>query len=299
MPNNIMPINPRGRPPWPPVPDPCDCGGPGWPDPPFPAFMECWQQVAQFKAMVQQIVLEMPADALAGSSQFTAAIQGILDGMDLGGAGTSVGVNPPSGPTAGQLWWDGMTLRVWDGSAWVPDAQTRSYVQVAAPTSPNPGDTWWNGTVQRIWNGTAWVTVGTTGAAGVGVTDGGDASPGQIGEYVRLSATPSYTTAAQTITVPMGTLPAGDWDVWWNVVIDPAVSEFRGVLYPALPPGFNDDLYAMNGMPTPVILSANSAIGRALTSAPTSISLSVMTNSTATGAGAGNMNLFFNARRMR
>lgn len=218
--SNIMQIGPKA---WarPPAPEPCDCqpdcgpGWPGWPPPPFPAFMECWQQVAQFKAMVQQIVSEMPSASLINSPQFKAAVQQILDDLGIvpgpSGGGTIVSITPPANPSAGATWWDGQTLRVWDGKAWVPESQTKNYVQVSAPTSPNPGDQWWNGTQQRIWDGTSWQLVGPSAGTGPGT---GVSATTHV--FSMLLGADSLSTTSGFSIIPFVVAPALDTQGMWQ-----------------------------------------------------------------------------------
>ena len=58
--------------------------------------------------------------------------------------------------------------------------------------------------------------------AKAGVTDGSNAKPGQIGEYVTLTSTPVPLSSGvwfDCVTMP---LTAGDWDVTGNVITVPA-----------------------------------------------------------------------------
>jgi hypothetical protein len=91
--------------------------------------------------------------------------------VSTAGGGTPPSSTAPANPVPGQQWFNGSTLFVWDGNAWVPVSQTKTFVQSTAPPAPNAGDMWWNGTVMRIWDGSAWELVGPGAFVGpVGTT---------------------------------------------------------------------------------------------------------------------------------
>ena len=139
----------------------------------------------------------------------------------------------------------------------------------------------------------------------MGVTDGSDVSPGEVGEFIRLGVGVMFTAAPQTQTVPVGVLSAGDWDVWAfiaNVSVD--INGISANLAPQ-PAGFTDSLWMKldTGWGTNTVEGLNlvSPVARALTAQQSLIAFSVTTNSAAAtvGPGAGSLDLIFCARRMR
>jgi hypothetical protein len=68
-----------------------------------------------------------------------------------GGANVSVSSNPPSSPSAGDLWWDSDVGELYiyyadgDSNQWVETSGGSETVTVSdnAPSSPNSGDLWW------------------------------------------------------------------------------------------------------------------------------------------------------------
>lgn len=110
-------------------------------------------------------------------------------GAGGGGSGVVVDDTPPANPSAGNLWWDTVSIKLyqWTGDEWVIVVNT-----------PFGG--------------------GASGASGsVGVTDGSDAPAGDVGEYLSWSGspatTPDFTQPQASATILAETLPPGDWEV--------------------------------------------------------------------------------------
>jgi hypothetical protein len=89
-------------------------------------------------------------------------------------------VSPPATPVTGNLWYDTnapATLKVYNGTAWVPTASAAS--SSTAPTSPSTGTTWYDTSVTpalfKVWNGSAWVAETIIG--GATISDTAPASP--------------------------------------------------------------------------------------------------------------------------
>lgn len=98
--------------------------------------------------------------------------------------GVSFGVNPPPNPIRGHFWWDGSTLWLFDGAAWVDSATGATIdggggggggsgsgagtvvISTTPPGNPQQGSQWWDGTVLRMWTGTQWVIIGPGQSAG-------------------------------------------------------------------------------------------------------------------------------------
>lgn len=128
----------------------------------------------------------------------------------------------------------------------------------------------------------------------LGVTNGADAQPGQVGEWVIMSQNVSYTTGNQTQTVSMGILQAGDWDCWVSLNPEMAVTAVQFYQNP-LPPGFIGGLpgwfFSTDSQNALVI----SPVNRALISVASPVIMTLIT----TAPGAGTANMIFYARRMR
>lgn len=110
---------------------------------------------------------------------------------------------PPvfSGPTAQPPWYPGANGGV-------------SFGQVPPP-NPVRGHFWWNGTTLQMFDGAAWVSI-VGGAGGAGVTDGSDAGPGIVGEVMSAaSVTQLNAAASETNFTVINTLnlTPGDWEV--------------------------------------------------------------------------------------
>lgn len=89
------------------------------------------------------------------------------------GANGGVSFSPPGqappNPIRGAFWWDGTTLRMFDGAAWVLVGGTGGSSSgpvtppsTTQPANPVPGQQWFNGTTLFVWDGNAWVPVSQT-----------------------------------------------------------------------------------------------------------------------------------------
>jgi hypothetical protein len=78
----------------------------------------------------------------------------------------------------------------------------------------------------------------------VGVVDGSNAAPGEIGEYYTNTTTVNVTGGiSQTQSVTAGTLPPGDWLVVASLQLDEGVAGMYMALSP-LPAGVSNDMSA-------------------------------------------------------
>ena len=80
-------------------------------------------------------------------------------------AGVSFGSTFPPNPVRGHFFWDGKTLWMFDGAAWVATGGAISSTtppSTTAPANPVPGQQWFNGTTLYVWDGNAWVPVSQT-----------------------------------------------------------------------------------------------------------------------------------------
>lgn len=135
----------------------------------------------------------------------------------------------------------------------------------------------------------------------IGVTDGSAAQPGQVGEFIELGQAVPYGTAAQSQVVSLGVLPPGDWDYWLYAIPTTAVSGLQFQLDP-LPAGFSTNAFTVTEFATGSNIQAAtlaSTIGVARTAAPSLVALSVVTNQWTAGPSAGEVSVFFMARRRR
>lgn len=131
-----------------------------------------------------------------------------------------------------------------------------------------------------------------------GVTDGRDARPGEIGEWIEFdqSFAIAANTAQQDIAVIMGVLPPGDWTCWGTIA--DGAGPFQSILskLSPMPAGFTGsmDFYSEATGGEQVALPITSA--RALTTVPSIIAFKVQVFQN-TGGGTGFMS--FMARRAR
>jgi len=136
----------------------------------------------------------------------------------------------------------------------------------------------------------------------IGVTNGSDAQPGQVGEFHQFNVNGSYTAAPQTQMISVATLQPGDWTVQ-------AFCNFTGTTggvffsipnsnYPA---GLANNMSGF--LADPGTISNIQCIGvpsRALISVPTLFAFEIDTNTTNSGsAAAGTFAFFMVARRAR
>jgi hypothetical protein len=84
----------------------------------------------------------------------------------------------------------------------------------------------------------------------VGVVDGSNANPGEVGEFVQY-VTPTSTVASGSTTIfSVGVLQPGDWDVWASVGINSAVSEVSAQLS-VLPSGVSSLMFGYFNLHSP------------------------------------------------
>ena len=78
----------------------------------------------------------------------------------------------PTGPRAGQLWWDktNQAAKIYSGTAW--KAISQSTVSASAPGAPIAGDVWFDTTnLQfKVYSGSAWLVIGPDYTSAQGVT---------------------------------------------------------------------------------------------------------------------------------
>lgn len=131
----------------------------------------------------------------------------------------------------------------------------------------------------------------------LGVTNGTPAASPQVGQYVQLSATLSYTATPAAALLSLGVLPPGDWLCWMWATFTSITSGAIYLLNP-LPAGFAANPYASTNaatLPPQVILSSMPV--EALTSADSLIVAD--TQVVASSGQSGTMTVNFAAKRTR
>ena len=135
----------------------------------------------------------------------------------------------------------------------------------------------------------------------LGVTNGADAQPGQVGEWDLFGQNVAYTAAFQTQTITMGVLQPGDWDVQINAYCPNFVTAVNISLSPA-PVGLAGTAQGFfisdnpGGVEQVVCMTP---WFRMLTSVPTLMAVQLLTNQSASGPAAGTLLLELAARRRR
>lgn len=129
----------------------------------------------------------------------------------------------------------------------------------------------------------------------LGVTNGSEAQPGQVGEFIKYEVTIAFPTGSASQPITMGVLPPGDWDVWSYANVDEGLTSIGWNTNPT-PAGFADQLLAGLGITgTEWLAMVVSNTTQATTSVPSLIAFTVL--STASTAGA--LGIVFCARRRR
>lgn len=163
----------------------------------------------------------------------------VIPGGGLGGVTVAVSDTAPSAPQSGSMWFDTTQCQLYVNynSAWViavnPGATAIGIdVGVNPPANPVVGRGWFNQSEAQlyVWSGQQWIiAVNTTGyyvtpdqptinqPIVMGVTDGSNAPPGAVGEYVSNQATvPGYSYNVWYSPNSLA-LSAGDWMVtYWS-----------------------------------------------------------------------------------
>ena len=126
----------------------------------------------------------------------------------------------------------------------------------------------------------------------VGVTNGSDAQPGQVGEWVEFAMdNVTYPSGSSVQTLSMGVLQPGDWNVWYIVYHNANPTNSSAIFLP-LPTGFSGGAPSVQGRAGTILLSPQA---RASLTVPTLVPLQLTVDST----GASFCRVVVHARRMR
>ena len=119
----------------------------------------------------------------------------------------------------------------------------------------------------------------------IGVTNGADAQPGQVGEFQSLQLNFNYPTGSNTQVLTTLTLPPGDWDCWaW--VTSSTVVNWLDFYLPTIPAGFSNDMQGfLQDSAAAVSVVCIGKTARALISAPNLLAFTFTTNAPSAGSG--------------
>lgn len=209
---------------------------------------------------------------------------------------------PPSGfPTPCPPWFPPPAAQ----APWYPGANGGVSFSATPPVNPVRGHFWWDGTTLHLFDGAAWVDVGGGGSGAKGVVDGSVAAPGQIGELITYTFSQPFAVSPsnQTFSVSGMVVPPGDWDIWaWgacNVYVQTV--EFYST---TVPTGMSSELEAYDSA---VILGGTGTVQvsarvvsptvRGTFSVATPIPITLLVQQTVGSAGTFTLNM--SARRVR
>jgi len=134
----------------------------------------------------------------------------------------------------------------------------------------------------------------------IGVTNGTDATPGQVGEWFFFTVNGSITGTAAQIAMQSVTLQPGDWDIWASLDASVFVTSMQFNVTSPLPAGMSDNMFSIIAQPTgvteAVVVESNSS--RLLCSVPTLVPFQLEFNTTGAGS-AGTYGFTVKARRRR
>jgi len=133
----------------------------------------------------------------------------------------------------------------------------------------------------------------------IGVTNGADAQPGQVGQWVTQYFTGAVTGATNQVVLQSLTLQPGDWDFWCVAQTEGQVNDAQFTLNPT-PAGLAGSIYTYLALPgTSAFLTVVSTTCRMLTAVPVLMPFQLTFNSVGAGPGATNYSFTFSARRTR
>lgn len=185
---------------------------------------------------------------------------------------------------------------------WYPGANGGVSFGAVAPPNPVRGHMWWDGTTFWLFDGAGWVNT-AAGAKLMGVTDGSDAAPGIVGEFIQTA--PSFNISgalAANNTVVAAVLAPGDWDCQAGIYPGAGMKGLSMQLSPQ-PVGVSNAMTGTAGDLSAITVDTSyllliSLAARALVSVPTQMTFNVLSNFLAAGSAA-TATMVFSARRRR
>lgn len=186
--------------------------------------------------------------------------------------GVSFGTVAPPNPVRGHFWWDGLTLWLFDGAAWVGVGGSGSSGTVAVGPTPPPlplvGALWFNGTQLAIWNGMIWFVVG--GQTPPNINPPANPQPGQQwfdGTTLRVWDGNAWVPVSQTKTSIQATAPPGPnaGDLWFDGT---QLHIWSGTAWNLVGPGATVGPVATTTITFAMTATTNRAIGSAFTIVP-------------------------------
>jgi hypothetical protein len=138
----------------------------------------------------------------------------------------------------------------------------------------------------------------------IGVSDGSDAAPGEVGEFVKFALAGNYNAAAQTQQISAGVLQPGDWDIRGTVYFETFIEGVLMYLNP-VPAGVSNNMLACNqinaatGSPDTAGVALTFPTARGSFAQPTLLAYSMLTNYWGSGGTAGGYTGVVEARRVR
>lgn len=210
---------------------------------------------------------------------------------------------PPSGfPTPCPPWFPPPAGQ----APWYPGANGGVSFSATPPVNPIRGNLWWDGTMLHLFDGAAWVQVGPGAVSPpiTGITDGSNVAPGQVGEFMHFEASFAYAGYPNTtnVTLTMGILTPGDWDLWASMSPSTFVGGGQMGLSP-VPTGMSNAMGGNQGAVSATGTEATTIISmpaRGNFIVPTTMSLQCyIFNGSVTGLTNGNCSVTMEARRRR
>lgn len=193
----------------------------------------------------------------------------------------------------------------------VPPGEIDVIFSPSAPTGViKQGQFWWNGTTLQMWDGTEWQEIGppdpSAASSITGVTDGSNADPGCVGEFITGSQAINFAAApaiTQMVASPL-VVPPGDWDLsaWMSFSGQFGMANMWVTPQPA---GLSNNMAGYIGNLDPNVTFTNNVVAlrsvgaRGSFSNPTVIPFYVQINNHVSGALAGIATLTVDGRRRR
>ena len=133
----------------------------------------------------------------------------------------------------------------------------------------------------------------------LGVTDGSNAAPGQVGEFIQSTTAVNYPAGVLTqLVISSLVVPPGDWDIYGACFYSVPVGFFGFNLSPE-PAGISNDIRGQVGASVVDLGGVIASMARGSFSVPTLLAFSVTVDQRTAGLLSGVAYLTINARRRR